>query len=61
MRLKLVTLIADDGKTRSKVNPLRVDNRVFRDSESARIHSGLDQTVDNTGGRDAFKEAPSGV
>ncbi len=48
MSLKRATLIAHDGKTLIKVIPLRVNYLASRDQECARIHFGLDQTIDVT-------------
>jgi hypothetical protein len=42
-----------DGKTLTKVNPLRVNYLVSLDGEFTKIHFGLDQTIDVTGGLDA--------
>lgn len=44
MTLKLVTLIAHDGKTLIKVNPLRVNYLVSQGPEYTKIHFGLDQS-----------------
>lgn len=49
MSLKLATLIAHDGKTLIKVNPLRVNYLASQDSEYTRIHFGLDQSIDIRG------------
>lgn len=53
MSLKLATLVMHDGKTLTKVNPLRVNYLVSLDGEFTKIHFGLDQTIDVTGGLDA--------
>ncbi len=61
MSLKLVTLIAHDGKTLIKVNPLRVNYLVSQENEFTKIHFGLDQTLDITGGLEAVEKALSGA
>jgi len=61
MSLKLATLIAHDGKTLIKVNPLRVNYLISQDSEHTRIHFGLDQSIDVRGGLEAVEKSLSGV
>lgn len=61
MSLKLATLTMHDGKTLTKVNPLRVNYLVSLDSEFTKIHFGLDQTIDVTGGLEAVAELLSNV
>lgn len=61
MSLKLVTLIAHDGITLIKVNPLRVNYLVSQDPEFTKIHFGLDQTIDVTGRLDVVEKALSSV
>ena len=61
MNLKLATLVAHDGKTLIKVNPLRVNYLISLDNEYTKIHFGLDQTVDVTGGLEAVAKLLSDV
>lgn len=61
MSLKLATLIAHDGKTLIKINPLRVNYLISQDDGFTKIHFGLDQTVDVTGGLEAVEAALSGL
>ncbi len=61
MSLKLAALIVHDGKTLIKTNPLRVNCLVSQDQESTKIHFGLDQTIDVTGGLEAVEKLLSGV
>ncbi|MCF8178033.1 MAG: hypothetical protein K9J74_05955 [Sulfuritalea sp.] len=61
MSLKLVTLVTHDGKTLIKVNPLRVNYLISLEEEFTKIHFGLDQTVDVTGGLEAVEKALGGV
>lgn len=61
MSLKFVTLFAHDGKTLIKINPLRVNYLISQDPEYTKIHFGLDQTIDVTGGLEAVEELLSGV
>lgn len=61
MSLKLATLIAHDGKTLIKINPLRVNYLVSQDQEYTKIHFGVDQTIDVTGGLEAVEKLLSGV
>ena len=56
MGLKLATLIAHDGKTLVKVNPLRVNYLASLDNEFTKVHFGLDQTLDVTGGLEAVEK-----
>lgn len=56
MSLKLATLIAHDGKTLIKVNPLRVNYLVSQEQEYTKIHFGLDQTIDVTGRLDTVEK-----
>ena len=53
MSLQLATLVAHDGTTLIKVNPLRVNYLISMDNEYTKIHFGLDQTIDVTGGLEA--------
>jgi hypothetical protein len=61
MSLTLATLIAHDGKTLVKINPLRVNYLISLDNEFTKIHFGVDQTVDVTGGLEAVAKALSDV
>ncbi len=61
MSLKLATLMGHDGKTSIKVNPLRVNYLGSLDNEFTKIHFGLDQTIDVTGGLEAVEKALSSV
>ncbi len=61
MNLKLVTLIAHNGKSLIKVNPLRVNYLVSKETEFTKIQFGLDQTIDVTGELDTVKTALSSV
>lgn len=61
MSLDLATLVAHDGKTLIKVNPLRVNYLISLDNEYTKIHFGLDQTVDVTGGLEAVAKLLSDV
>lgn len=61
MSLKLVTLIAHDGKTLIKLNPLRVNYLASQEKEFTKIHFGLDQVIDVTDGLDAVEKALSSV
>lgn len=56
MSLKLATLIAHDGKTLVKVNPLRVNYLISQELEHTRIHFGLDQIIGVTGRLDAVEK-----
>lgn len=61
MSIKLATLIAHDGVTLIKVNPLRVNYLISQDPEYTKIHFGLDQTIDVRGGLDAVEKSLSAV
>jgi hypothetical protein len=61
MSLKLVTLIAHDGKSLVKVNPLRVNYLVSQEAEFTKIHFALDQTIDVMGGLEAVEKALGSV
>ena len=61
MSLKLATLMAHDGKTPIKISPLQVNYLVSLDEEFTKIHFGLDQTIDVTGGLEAVEAALGSV
>jgi hypothetical protein len=61
MSLKLATLITHDGKTLIKINPLRVNYLISLDNQFTKVHFGLDQTVDVTGGLEAVEKALNGL
>jgi len=61
MSLKFASLVAHDGKTLIKVNPLRVNYLISLDNEYTKIHFGLDQTIDVTGGLEAVAKLLSDV
>lgn len=59
MNIKFATVIAHDGKTLIKVNPLRVNYLISLDDQFTKIHFGVDQTVDVTGSLEAVENALS--
>lgn len=61
MTLKLATLVAHDGKTLIKINPLRVNFLISLDGQFTKVHFGLDQTVDVSGGLEAVEAVLSGL